>query len=500
MPKQDISQPGETGAWRARMPVVARYSAQLSDTQRARCAAVADGVGLDRSLARDRLYFGPFARPAAGDAPFVFFGDTGETRRVAARSSGVLEYRLSLLAGTGDLVVIGGARNPDFEAYVETWLGLGRRQYLQIEAPAAGPIDPAQIRCLSDPAAYAALRSFAGQSGRATLVPYLGSGAVWMLARRLAEDTDATLSVAGPPPSITEAANDKLVFSSVVRALLGQSAAPREVSAHGPAALAGRVHAIARDCRKLVVKLPNSAGSAGNFPLFSADVAGMSAKDLHRHLVTLLGAISEPQSFPMIVQVWQNSVFSSPSLQLWIPHRDDGPPIIEGVFYQIVTGQEGRFSGARPAGASEAWIPEFCRQGLMLGQVFQQIGYFGRCSFDAVLFGEDAAAPRLQWLECNGRWGGVSIPMTLLNRLFRGAAPPPYVIAHLPQPNPLRRSFAEGLDIVGDLLWKPGADKGIIFMTPGGFETGAELHLISLAPTATEADRQLEQVAARLSA
>ena len=36
---------------------------------------------------------------------------------------------------------------------------------------------------------------------------------------------------------------------------------------------------------------------------------------------------------------------------------------------------------------------------------------------DAILIGESLADARLHWIECNGRWGGVSIPMTLANRL-----------------------------------------------------------------------------------
>lgn len=482
------------------MPIVPRFHAPLTGDARARCAAAADQAGLARSLARDRLYFGPAVRPRVDGGPFIFFGDTHETRGLAARARGSLEYRLSLLAGAGDLVVLGGARIPAFETYVAARLGLGVRRYLPVAPGAATPPEPTQRRCLDDPVAYAALRAFVAQGGGATLVPYAATGAIWSLARRLAGDTGARVDVAGPPPAITRAANDKLVFSAIVRALLGDDAAPTEIAAHGPAALAGRVHQVARGCRKLVIKLPDSAGSAGNFPMFSADLAGMPVKELHRHLQGRLGLEGGAQRFPVIVQVWQNSVFSSPSIQLWIPRPEDGPPVIEGVFHQIVTGPEGRFVGARPADPEEGWIPAFCHQGQMIGQAFQEIGFFGRCSFDAVLYGDDPDRPRISWLECNGRWGGVSIPMTLLNRLFAGRAPPPYAIIHLTRPGEAGRPFDRGLELLEDMLWAPGREHGIIFMTPGGFEAGADFHMISLAPTPDDALAQAERAVARLAA
>ncbi|MGC9371410.1 MAG: hypothetical protein ACP5DX_17910, partial [Paracoccaceae bacterium] len=319
-------------------------------------------------------------------------------------------------------------------------------------------------------------------------------------ARRLGVETGTRVSVAGPLPSLSRLANDKAAFSRIVRALFGEAATPREVLAHSAAALTARVHALARECRQLVLKLPDSAGSAGNFPIVSEDVAGLSPKALHRHLMAQLARTGAPPSFPMLVQSWQENVLTSPSLQLWIPDEADGPPVVEGVFHQRLTGPEGRFAGAVPADPGDGWVARFCHDGLMLGQVFQDLGYFGRCSFDAVLSGPDLDDPALHWLECNGRWGGVSIPMTLLNRLFGKADLPDYRIAHEAGLDLPRRSFAQGREILGDLLWSPGADRGVIFLTPAGFEEGSGLHFISLAASPAAAQAQAEAVIERLSA
>lgn len=490
----------ETRDWHKRVPVVARYAMPLTQAERDHCAKVAKTILPEKRLARDRRYFEPIVRADAQGENLLVFGDSGEIPRLAGQAPRLIEYRLSMLAGAGDLVVIGTQRVPAFEDYAEHILGLGHRHYLKVEPALGGRYVAPQIRCLTDAAAFDALRRFVQGAQSVTVIPYLASGAIWRLARRLAAETGTMVNVAGPLPEITRAANDKLVFSSIVRKLFGPDACPEVVSVHGAAALAGKVHAVARTCEKLVVKLPDSAGSAGNFPLFSSDVVGLSMKDLHRNLLDLVSENGTPPEFPMLVQVWQSDVQSSPSLQLWIPHGDTGPPIIEGVFQQLVLGQEGRFSGAYPAALSEPWIAEFCRGGLMLGYVFQELGYYGRCSFDAVLSGSDPMNPSIKWIECNGRWGGVSSPMTLLNRLYSGQPPTSYVIEHRSELELPRRPFASALKIVDDLLWRPGGDKGIIFLTPSGFEQGLRLHYVSIAPTLDAATAQSEALIGRLSA
>lgn len=501
MPKHTPAEDPPRHGWQTRMPVVARFFARLTKNERAHCGTVADSLRSGLDLSKDEHFFGPFARPAAGNGPFVFFGDSSEMSMIDDESRRLLEYRFALLAGEGDLVVIGGRRNGEFEHYVENRLGLGHRHYLQVAQAPRDLHEPSYLRCMKDPASYQHLRAFVEQAGRATLVPYSATGAVWRLARRLGADTGARISVAGSFPAVTEAANNKVFFTRLARALLGPAAAPKEILAHGPAALAGAVHKIARDCRKLVVKLPQSAGSAGNFPVFSSDLSGMSIKALHAYLVDRLGAAARPTEFPVIVQVWQNNVFTSPSLQLWIPQQTAVPPVIEGVFHQVVAGPEGRFVGAHPADSSDPWIAEFCHRGLMLGQVFQDLGFFGRCSFDAVLFGDNPENPDIQWLECNGRWGGVSIPMTLMNRLFPGSDRRNFTIVQTPpKENPPRRAFSHGVRRVRDLLWQPGLTTGIIFLTPSGFEAGAGLHFLSVAPSAEASDELAGLAIARLLA
>jgi hypothetical protein len=50
-----------------------------------------------------------------------------------------------------------------------------------------------------------------------------------------------------------------------------------------------------------------------------------------------------------MVSVWECPVVGSPSVQLWIPEKEYGGPIVKGVFHQVVEGSAGEFIGAMPS-------------------------------------------------------------------------------------------------------------------------------------------------------
>ncbi len=490
---------GKPANWRGRLPVIARCKAELSGSERAKALSLAKEFIAQSRHREERYYFEPHARTGVADTQFVFIGDASEIPLLARPGTNPFEYRLSILAGEGDLVIIGGQRNHDFENYLEHHLDLGHRNYLQVGQTFQKNGAPVSVTCLKDAGTYASLRTHVEKLGAVTLVPHITTGAIWALARQLGKDTGRPVNVAGPLPAMSILANNKLWFAQVVRRLFGEDAVPAEDSAFGAAALAARVHSFSQSCSRLVVKIPNSAGSEGNFPISSSEISGMGMKELHQYLVDLLSKINGQTLYPLMVQVWEKNVLTDRSVQLWIPHPANGSPVVEGVFEQILSGPEGRFSGASPARIPEDWTKKLAHDALMLGQVFQDLGYLGRCSFDAVISGDDFGSARLHWIECNGRWGGVSVPMTFLNQLFRGLTPPPYVIAHRSELVLPYRSFSEGLEVLEDLLWHPGGTEGVIFMTPSGFEEGPSLHFLSLAATTEKAGRQAEEVIQRLT-
>lgn len=448
---------------------------------------------------RDRSYFEPFARRGLDKGPMTVIGDVREIPLLAAHSSSGIEYRLSTLARTGDVVVIGTGRNRDFEAYREQVLHLGTADYLETRQPTIENPLPTAVRCLKDADTYAALLQRVRSRRGTTVLSHITTGTVWALARKLGADSGLPMQVAGPLPTLSRMANNKLWFSKVTAGLLGPDAVPADIAVHSAAALTGRVRSLSQQNNRLVIKVPDSAGSVGNFVVSCPEVRDMGAHATHRLLTELLAPMDGNLHFPLVVQVWENRVLTSPSVQVWIPEPQDGAPIVEGLFEQSISGPRGTFSGAVRAVLPPELDDRLAREGLMLAGLFQKLGYFGRCSFDSVISGADFGSAKLLWIECNGRWGGVSVPMTFLNTLFGGAAIPEFVIHHAPGATRQRQSFSEGIAKVRDLLWTPGRDAGVIFLTPSGFETGQNLHFVALDSTVERARRNAELTVRRLA-
>lgn len=472
---------------------------ELNRSESRKIEALARALGAESSFTREQIYFEAFARRGLGDGHCTIIGDVREIPLLAEHSSSALEYRLSTFAKTSDLVVIGTGRNRDFEDYRERVLQLGTPDYLETRQPTIENLFTTPFRCLADKDTYADLLQRLLNHRSTTVLPHITTGTIWNLARKLGEDSGLPVRVAGPLPTLSRLANNKLWFAKVARGLLGPEAVPVEVPVHGSASLTGKVRSLARYNNKLVIKVPDSAGSVGNFVISCAEVRGLSVRETHLFLAELMAPVDGDLHFPLMLQVWENQVLTSPSAQIWIPDPKDGPPIIEGLYEQVISGPRGTFSGAVQADLPPELDERMAHEALMLATVFQKLGYFGRCSFDTVISGETLESAELLWIECNGRWGGVSIPMTFLNTLFGGSNIPEYVIHHAPGATHLRQHFSEGIAKVNDLLWRPERTDGIIFLTPSGFETGESLHFISLASTIESARENAELAVRRLA-
>ncbi|MEX3007241.1 hypothetical protein [Hoeflea sp. TYP-13] len=433
-------------------------------------------------------YFGPNVRVGMGAAPHILIGDKSEIRLLAPAGQDPLEYRIALLARDGDLVVLAAERNRAYEGYLRDLLELNDLNVLRIPPPESGLPRPSAYRCLEDNAIFNRLLDIVRQDDCVTLLSFISTGLVWKLAKRLSDRSGRTVLVAGPPPNLTQRVNDKLWFAEIVKTVLGASATPPVYSAFGPAALVGRVRKLAKKWEKLVIKVPDSAGSAGNFPLYTDTIKDLSAKDLYRYLFDTVSEIHQQDAYPLMVEVWDCNVLASPSVQLWIPDKEDGDPVIEGIYDQTTAGPGGKFVGATSARLDPEHDKQVCAEALTLGLLFQNLGYFGRCSFDAVLAGVDRESAQLHWIECNGRWGGVSLPMTFLNRIFSVETMPDYVIWQHSDLDFPAMPFTEALTRLDSGLYKAGSDpEGIIFTSPTGIETGTGLQMIALGWNEKEA-------------
>ncbi len=104
----------------------------------------------------------------------------------------------------------------------------------------------------------------------------------------------------------------------------------------------------------------------------------------------------------------------------------------------------------------------------------------GRCSFDTLLL----EGSRLEFVECNGRWGGTSTPMTLMNRLFGDWTRRPYATRVCRASGLERVRFDRLLEFFADDLYDVRTGCGrLIFFNPGRLEANSGIDVIALDET-----------------
>ncbi len=487
--------PSETGsAPSSALPIVEQIKPPLSPVTGARLECRAREIVANEPSLSASEAFGPRVAAGLGDGPNVLFEDHAGVPLFTGRGNSTLEYRALLLAGDGDVVFLPCARDPNFEAYCHNVLGLGNPTVLPIQRIEQLARTPLPVLVGQSRKLMSLLTDVADAHNTINLVPYIGSVHVWRLAEKLAAAAGCQVRVAAPPPRLARAANDKLWFSNIIADVLGGAALPPSSYAHGPAALTGRVAALARHYEKVVVKVPDSAGSLGNIVLDCAPLRRLGPVELRRWLLSILSRVGV-SSFPLLIGVWDQPVVSSPSVQLWIPTVDDGLPVVEGIFEQLVTGPQAEFIGAVPSPLASNWQERIAGEAMQLAYLLQRMGYFGPCSFDAVLVGKDTRSAELHWIECNGRWGGVSIPVKLANRLIGDWARCSLAIVQNTDYAIQARPFSAALQHLGGRLFQAGqGETGVVLLTPGNIVRGSGLHFIVLARTPEEAEREVLDV------
>ncbi|MDH3230839.1 MAG: hypothetical protein OEN55_13700 [Alphaproteobacteria bacterium] len=478
---------------RESLPIVPHAAPVVDARERARLDDLAARLLADEPALGGAAGFGDRVRPGlAPERPALIIEDHHGLALFTALRDPRTEYRALLLAGDGDLVTITGPRLEDFEAYCRDILGLGQVEI--IEPAPHSAIECVTAKVLRDADAMNRIADSAGKHGGLSVIPYLGTADVWLLAREIAARSGQVVHVAAPPPRLTQRVNDKLWFADRVAEVLDRRALPPTWYAYGPSALAKELAVLARRHDRLVVKVPDSAGSQGNIVLSSADVLARSPEQLRDWLIRILSSLSWDGEFPLLVGVWDSPTMGSPSVQIWIPARTDGPPVIEGVFQQTVEGRHGTFVGAAPADLPQARMDRLAGEAMRIALLLQAIGFYGRCSFDAVLAGRTLDAAELHWIECNGRWGGVSMPMTLANRLIGDWRDRPFEIVQRQGIRTEPLSVTAAIELLDRSLFRPGeSTEGIVLLTPQRMAEGSGVHFMAMARTTDRARALAEE-------
>ncbi len=443
-------------------PIVRSCNSETDQETYEKLSSIArDYRNLEPAISRQDL-FGPLVNPGWESGPTIYFEDHRVVDLIPESSAQSYEYRMLGLAGDEDFFLTSLRRDRNFEQSLSD-SGLGRPNIIRLNRKDDETL--AQT-AYNNSALIERLAEAAKIAGVINIVPYQSSPDVWHLAKTIADKSQTPVKVAGSLPVMTLCANDKIWFAGLVRRIHGDRAIPVTQGLTSKAAVMQNVLDLAQNHKHLVLKLPASAGGMGNIRLSSEIIQNISKDALYSYISDLLGLKDWHTGEPLLVGVWDSHVIDSPSVQIWVPKLEFGLPVIEGVFEQIVAGEQGTFVGARRAQYSLELTKKICREAFDISFCLQQMGYYGRLSLDTVLIQRDDLPPIIHWIEANARWGGVSIPMTVANR-FQSEYPShsPYVFQrYLNEETEL--DIEKILNDNGLQTLSSDGDKGYIYLLP----------------------------------
>jgi hypothetical protein len=171
-----------------------------------------------------------------------------------------------------------------------------------------------------------------------------------------------------------------------------------------------------------------------------------------------------------------------------------GEPHLDGIYEQILKGEERVFVGSRPSTLPGAVNQELGAAGLKVAAALQELGYVGRCSFDHLVTGDPNGEFQVVFTECNGRWGGTSTPMSLLDRLLQGPRPA-YRAQDVVFPGLIGASLRDLLELTGDLTFRTEGGHGrFIFYNVGPLHGHGKFDVISIGADQDDAERGMLEI------
>jgi hypothetical protein len=321
--------------------------------------------------------------------------------------------------------------------------------------------------------------------------PYMGIEDVWELAARLAVDSRSPVHVLGPPPPVTWIANDKASFDELVTRVLGRDALVETRIARDVPSIRSNLRALARRHERVGLKRTRCASAMGNAVFASSAVR--SELGAAEAVSEFLRRTEWPEGEEVLAVAWLDTDLS-PSTQLWIPPIGRGAPRLDGIYEQILVGEEKVFVGSRPSTLPESLNAVLAAHALQVGAALQELGYVGRCSFDHLVAGDPRGEPQVVFTECNGRWGGTSTPMSFLDRLLPEPRPP-YRAQDVVSPKLVGATLPDLLERVGDLAFDVDSGRGrFIFYNLGPLDRHGKLDVISIGKDQEDAERGLLEV------
>ncbi|NHZ73624.1 MAG: hypothetical protein GWP16_04050 [Nitrospirae bacterium] len=406
--------------------------------------------------------------------------------------TGVEEYqhRARLRADPDDLYAAVTPGAPGYELYCQEKLNLAPVDFVQA-TPVETRLDLA-MAC-REGTARDRIQQRIEVDGGLTIDPFMGIEEVWKLADVLTRSMRAPVCVMAPPPPVTWIANDKQLFSQLVESVLGSEWLVETRIGRSPEVLARELLSLAERHAQVGLKRLRCASAMGNKVFAASEIRSQQVEGVTARVRRFLDRTEWQGDENVQVVAWEN-VDHSPSTQLWIPPPELGPPRFDGVFEQLLEGQRKVFVGSRPSTLPQAVNDAAAEGSLAVALALQTLGYVGRCSFDFVLVGDLDRDFQLHFTECNGRWGGTSIPMTFMDRLMAGRPRPPYRSQDFIHTELVGANFSDLIEQVGSEAYDVQSGTGrFIFYNTGPLETHGKLDVIAMGETQQQAEAALEE-------
>ena len=392
------------------------------------------------------------------------------------------QHRARVRAGDGDLFAAVTPATDGYERYCRR-IGLGSPDLLPAE-PQDGAL--AVARACTSGSTFARLVEVARRAGGMTLHPYMGIEPVWNLGRVLSDAAGVPIGVRSPPPPVTWIANDKFLFGQLVEGLLGTGYLIETEVFGNPAGLARGLYEMAGRHARVGLKRTRCASAMGNRVFESAWIRHAGPEEAARVVMTFLSDTQWKAPEEVLVVEWVQTN-QSPSTQLWVPPPGPQRVSVDGIYDQILESQRKVFLGSRPSQLARPIQEELSEVSRVVAEGLRTLGYVGRCSFDFVVL-EDERQPRVRFVECNGRWGGTSTPMFLVDRLKTGGRPP-YRAQDVVHSGLVGARFDDVQASLQKLLFNPASQQGhFILYNVGPLEGSGKLDVIALADRPDQAD------------
>lgn len=469
------------------LPIIAHVDAPLTSADRQLAQQVADNLRQKyQQLRPDPIFTSQrISGPVQGRA---FHCDDHTAIQHPGGTKGLEAYqeRARLRALDGDLMATARDSGEAYRSYCQEQLGLGCVEWL-VPEPRTDLLCLAEA-CWEDRSVRRKLVHAIRQEDLTHIHPHQGTNAIWRLALLLSQAAHRPVRVLGPPPGLNSFVNDKGHFTRLIQQLFGDSSTPPTSVVWSRAMAADQVRRFAEAGAAVALKLPNSAGGEGNLQLPMERINGRSIAEIDGLLHELLDRIGYESGDELLATVWQSSVLCAPSAQMWIPPDGNGDPILEGFFQQFIISRQGRFAGAVPFEMPAHLAELAARQCQLAATIFQHLGYVGRCSFDLVLIGDSMETASVEFIECNGRWGGTSLPMSLINRLFGDWTGQPFSSHSLTLSGAGQTAWSDWLKQLGEWAFDRRTGRGqLILLHPQILACHDQLSVIALADTSQSA-------------